>query len=120
MMNFQIRLKASGVGPTIQANEYGHNLNIPKEVWDSPQWQTFIELCIKHVFIINDVFSLKKELKDQNNLNKIMFNTVTVITATEGLTIEESLAKTVTIIEQTEEAIKELMEKLDRYRKLDN
>ena len=107
---------------TIQAIfEYGQNLNIPKEVWDSPQWQTFIDLCIKHVFVINDVFSLEKELKDQNNnLNKIMFNTVTVITATEGLTIEESLAKTVTIIEQTEEAIKELMEKLDRYRKLDN
>jgi hypothetical protein len=111
----KIRTKASGVGPCLQAIEFAHRLSIPEQVWESARWQRLLYLSTKHIFVYNDMFSFEKEINEHGgNMDKMMFNTVAVVSITEGVSIDEALEKTVLIIEETESEMWGLEEEIEK------
>ena len=97
--------------PTVQAFEFADQLVISEVVWDHPLIKRLIHLAQINLLMVDDFFSFEKELKETKNMAE-MFNTVAVISLTNGLPIDKSFVETTKLIAENEELIHELEDQI--------
>ena len=93
--------------------EYMHGLSLPEKVRESSPIQRLYYLAVKHIFVYNDFYSFEKEMNDaEDNMNRVMFNTVAAISVIDGVPIEKALEKTIEIMDDIEQEMLALEEEI--------
>ena len=101
-------MKSVAARTTLQMIEYSANIFIPEHVWNNPRFQKLVDLGDKHIFMVNDVMSFKKELKECSGDLKKVFNAVAIVSLLDNISIEKSMERVSEMIADIEKEILEI------------
>ena len=106
----QDRASAVGFPLCFQFMEFGYKMFVPLVEWEDPRFQRLLELSVKHIIYVNDIFSFEKEFNAQNGNLNTTFNGVAVLSILGDIPISEAMNMMVEMTRDLERDILQLEE----------